>query len=30
MVIIVIILMSLFLAGVDWLLGASVRALVGG
>ena len=30
MVIIVIILISLFLAGVDWLLGASVRALVGG
>jgi len=30
MVIIVVILISLFLAGVDWLLGASVRALVGG
>jgi preprotein translocase subunit SecE len=30
MVIIVIILISLFLAGVDWLLGAAVRALVGG
>jgi preprotein translocase subunit SecE len=30
MVIIVTILISLFLAGVDWLLGASVRALVGG
>jgi len=29
-VIIVIILISLFLAGVDWLLGAAVRALVGG
>ena len=30
MVIIVVILISLFLAGVDWLLGAAVRALVGG
>lgn len=30
MVIIVTILISLFLAAVDWLLGASVRALVGG
>jgi preprotein translocase subunit SecE len=30
MVIIVIILISLFLAGVDWLLGAAVRSLVGG
>jgi preprotein translocase subunit SecE len=30
MVIIVTILISLFLAGVDWLLGAAVRALVGG
>ena len=30
MVIIVTILISLFLAGVDWLLGALVRALVGG
>jgi preprotein translocase subunit SecE len=29
MVIIVIILISLFLAGVDWLLGAGVRSLVG-
>jgi preprotein translocase subunit SecE len=26
----VTILISLFLAGVDWLLGAAVRALVGG
>jgi preprotein translocase subunit SecE len=30
MVIIVTILISLFLAGVDWLLGALVRMLVGG
>jgi preprotein translocase subunit SecE len=30
MVIIVIILISMFLAGVDWLLGAAVRSLVGG
>ena len=30
MVIIVIILISLFLAAVDWLLGAAVRVLVGG
>jgi preprotein translocase subunit SecE len=30
MVIIVTILISLFLAGIDWLLGAIVRALVGG
>ena len=30
MVIIVTILISLFLAGIDWLLGAAVRALVGG
>ena len=30
MVIIVTILISLFLAGVDWLLGAGVRALIGG
>ena len=30
MVIIVIILISLFLAAVDWVLGAAVRALVGG
>jgi preprotein translocase subunit SecE len=30
MVVIVTILISLFLAGVDWLLGAGVRALVGG
>ena len=30
MVIIVTILISLFLAGVDWLLGALVRTLVGG
>jgi preprotein translocase subunit SecE len=30
MVIIVTILISLFLAGVDWLLGAAVRAMVGG
>jgi len=30
MVIIVIILISLFLAGIDWLLGAAVRSLVGG
>jgi preprotein translocase subunit SecE len=29
MVLIVTILISLFLAGVDWLLGAAVRALVG-
>jgi len=30
MVLIVTILISLFLAGIDWLLGAAVRALVGG
>jgi len=30
MVIIVIILISLFLAGVDWMLGAAVRTMVGG
>jgi preprotein translocase subunit SecE len=30
MVIIVTILISLLLAGIDWLLGASVRALLGG
>jgi len=30
MVIIVVILISLFLAAVDWLLGAAVRAMVGG
>jgi len=30
MVIIVVILISLFLAGIDWLLGAAVRAMVGG
>jgi len=30
MVIIVTILISLFLAGVDWMLGALVRSLVGG
>jgi preprotein translocase subunit SecE len=30
MVIIVTILISLFLAGVDWILGAVVRSLVGG
>jgi preprotein translocase subunit SecE len=30
MVIIVIILISLFLAAVDWLLGAAVRTMVGG
>ena len=30
MVVIVTILISLFLAGVDWMLGAAVRALVGG
>ena len=30
MVIIVTILISLMLAGIDWLLGAGVRALVGG
>jgi len=30
MVIIVTILISLFLAGIDWMLGAAVRALVGG
>ena len=30
MVIIVVILISLFLAGIDWMLGAAVRALVGG
>jgi preprotein translocase subunit SecE len=30
MVVIVTILISLFLAGVDWMLGAAVRAMVGG
>jgi len=30
MVIIVTILISLFLAGIDWLLGAAVRVMVGG
>ncbi|MBT8058836.1 MAG: preprotein translocase subunit SecE, partial [Gammaproteobacteria bacterium] len=30
MVIIVTILISLFLAGIDWLLGAAVRSMVGG
>jgi preprotein translocase subunit SecE len=30
MVIIVTILISLLLAGIDWVLGASIRALVGG
>ena len=30
MVIVVTILISLFLAGIDWLLGAGIRALVGG
>jgi preprotein translocase subunit SecE len=30
MVLIVTILISLFLAGVDWMLGAAVRSLVGG
>jgi preprotein translocase subunit SecE len=30
MVIIVTILISLMLAGIDWVLGATVRALVGG
>ena len=30
MVVIVTILISLFLAGVDWILGAAIRALVGG
>ena len=30
MVVIVTILISLFLAGIDWMLGAAVRALVGG
>ncbi len=30
MVIVVIILISLFLAGVDWLLGALIRTLLGG
>ncbi|MEE4219083.1 MAG: preprotein translocase subunit SecE [Xanthomonadales bacterium] len=30
MVVIVTILISLFLAGVDWMLGAAIRALVGG
>jgi len=30
MVIIVTILISLFLAGIDWVLGAAVRSLVGG
>ena len=29
MVIIVVILISLFLAGIDWLLGAAVRSMVG-
>jgi preprotein translocase SecE subunit len=30
MVIVVVIIISLFLAGVDWLLGALVRQLLGG
>ena len=30
MVVIVTILISLFLAGIDWLLGAAVRVMVGG
>ena len=30
MVIVVTILISLLLAGIDWLLGASIRALIGG
>ena len=30
MVIVVVIIISLFLAGVDWLLGALVRSLLGG
>jgi preprotein translocase subunit SecE len=30
MVIVVTILISLFLAGIDWLLGAGIRSLVGG
>ena len=30
MVIIVTILISLFLAAIDWMLGAAIRALVGG
>jgi len=30
MVIVVIILISLLLAGIDWVLGAAVRALIGG
>jgi preprotein translocase subunit SecE len=30
MVIVVVILISLFLAGVDWLLGALIRSLLGG
>jgi len=30
MVIVVTILISLLLAGIDWVLGASVRALIGG
>jgi preprotein translocase subunit SecE len=30
MVIVVVIIISLFLAGVDWLLGASIRSLIGG
>jgi preprotein translocase subunit SecE len=30
MVIIVTILISLFLAGIDWMLGAAVRSMVGG
>jgi preprotein translocase subunit SecE len=30
MVIVVTILISLFLAGIDWLLGAAIRSLVGG
>ena len=30
MVIVVVILISLMLAGIDWALGASIRALVGG
>ena len=30
MVIVVVILISLMLAGIDWVLGAAIRALVGG
>jgi preprotein translocase subunit SecE len=30
MVVIVTILISLFLAGIDWMLGAAIRAMVGG